>query len=154
MKNCAGHLNQLRRENFSLASTIHRWLAGGDGEPLWLISGCPGCLYWAVTGRDLVRDSSSRGEREPGGRLGQGGRLGRGGRAPMRLSGRPVVPLPDTECADRLGSFLGETRPQTVVCCLVCEEPPFCLRSYKRPFRVRFGTSLLYVGYVARKSAE
>ena len=32
-------------------------------ETLWLIPGCPGLLYWAVTGRDLVRDSSSRGER-------------------------------------------------------------------------------------------
>ena len=81
MKNGAGHLNQLRRENFSLASTIHRWLAGGDGEPLWLISGCPGCLYWAVTGRDLVRDSCSRRERaraEDWGREGDwGGEAGR-----------------------------------------------------------------------------
>ena len=81
-------------------------------------------------------------------------RFGQGGRQ-CRLSGRPVVPLPDTECADQPGSFLGETRPQTVVCCLVCEEPPFCLRSYKRPFRVWFGTSLLYVScHIARKSTE
>ena len=116
---------------------------GGGRETLWLIPGCPGCFYWAVTGRDLVRDSSSRGEREPGRKIG----AGREGASPGSLGAPCVVPLPDTECADRPGSFLGETRPQTVVC-LVCEEPPFCLRSYKRPFRVWFGTSLLYVsGY-------